>query len=92
MSRSRHSRPERTSDALSRVQQAAISVADAFTRFERDFARLQRAMLEAREEGADDGHIAGSINLAGRGRVDRQDALRQVVDRLARQGGADCAS
>lgn len=84
MSRSHHSRPQRPGrdDARSRVTQAAISVADTFTRFDHDVTRLQRAGANALAAGLSPAEVSAAIQAASRGRDDRRRALDAVTARL----------
>lgn len=86
MSRTNHARPPRApSDAQARITSAAIGVADAFVRFQREMRRLHRAVEDGQADGLDAAAILAAIRHAGRGRDDRQQALTQIVERLHRQ-------
>lgn len=75
--------PAATSDDRSRVTQAAINVADTFSRFDRDLQRLQRALADGRRAGLSDDDLAAAVNAATLGRDDRRRALDAVFPRLA---------
>jgi hypothetical protein len=85
VSRSRHARPAQIGDDLSRVTQAAISLADDIKRMGQAQARLQRAIAEARAGGRSQAEVDRAILLAGRGRDDRRRAL-EVVAAALREG------
>lgn len=82
MSRTAHPRPAKAAqDAAARVTSAAIGVADAYTRFQREMARLQRSIADAHTEGLHDTDVLAAVRTAARGRADRAEALQTIVER-----------
>lgn len=79
MSRTHHARPTRTSDAASRVRNAAAAVADAMKRLDRDASRFRDVLAAARAAGLDEAQIIGAVRVACAGRPDRTRALEELA-------------
>ena len=87
MSRSRHSRPPApVGDEASRICNAAIGVADAVIRYQREVSRLSRALGDGRAAGLTQDEIARAASRAGRGRQDRAKALGAVFEGISAHG------
>lgn len=71
---------------MSRVRNAAIGVADAYVRFEREASRLQRTLGDARAAGTPEPDLIRAIQSAANGRADRAKALTTVFDRIRARG------